>query len=75
MKKQVEIYDINLSYLVPASKRCKGCGRTLKNKKKYRLLGLKVRHDQRGKRWFALKKQCKKCGYVNIPHELYKKGE
>jgi len=50
---------------ISSSKKCKGCGKTMKNKKKYWIMGVK---QYPSGRW-VYRKKCKRCGYVNTPHK------
>jgi len=46
----------------PTPDYCKNCGRQLKSKKKYLIVG---EADLPDGHW-TFKKKCKKCGYINI---------
>lgn len=44
---------------------CGKCGKSLKNRKYYKIIGVA---EVQNNLW-TLKKKCKRCGYVNIKHK------
>ena len=52
--------------LSKSSKKCKKCHKTLKNKKHYIVIGVKIKYDNDGNKYHSLAKKCKRCGYINI---------